>query len=62
MQATLDAYTNVITIGSTSIALQQGNIFNRFSSAKAELLLREWLIKSNLISSDTNVTIVGLHQ
>ncbi len=61
MQATLNANTNVITIGNTSIELQQGNIFNRFSSAKAEVLLKKWLLKSDLISSDAIVTVVGLN-
>lgn len=62
MQATLDANTNVITIGSTSIELTQGHIFNRFSSRKAETLLKKWLLTANLINGDTHVQIVGLHQ
>ena len=62
MQATLDANTNIITIGTTSIALHHGQIFNRFSSNKEESLLKKWLVKSNLISNDASVSIVGLHQ
>lgn len=62
MHATLNANTNVITIGSTFIELQQGHIFNRFSNTKAEGLLKRWLVSSNLISSDAKVEIVGLHQ